>query len=111
MILDKYNNQLPSISEQKFNDYIKEVCQLAGIDSQVEVINTSKGNKRYDYVPKWQVVTSHIAVKTFITLCGEKGISPLKVSAVTGKSVNILIKHYYGIDKESIQSNFEQAFN
>ena len=40
-ILEKYKDNphgvLPKISEQKFNDYIKEACRIAGIDSMVSV--------------------------------------------------------------------------
>ncbi|NQZ77527.1 MAG: phage integrase SAM-like domain-containing protein [Ekhidna sp.] len=109
-ILEKYNYELPSLSEQKFNSYIKEACKEAGIDKQVELIKTSSGNKSYEYVPKWKTITSHIAIKTFISLCGKKGISPKAVSEITGKSVEIIIKHYYGIDKETIKEQMVRAF-
>ena len=36
-ILKKYDYELPSISAQKFNDYIKEVGELAGIDDPVTI--------------------------------------------------------------------------
>ncbi|WP_422358578.1 phage integrase SAM-like domain-containing protein [Reichenbachiella sp.] len=110
-ILKKYNYQLPIISEQKYNDYIKEACEKAGITKEVEVIKTSSGNKSYTYVPKFKVITSHIAVKTFISLCGKKGISPKIVSEITGKSVEIIIKHYYGIDRETIKEQMRRGFS
>ena len=45
-MLQKYNGALPrSISNQKMNDYIKEVCQLAGMDSRESKAQT-KGGKR-----------------------------------------------------------------
>ncbi|SNT28938.1 Site-specific recombinase XerD [Ekhidna lutea] len=110
-ILDKYNYELPQLSEQKFNSYIKEACDIAKIHSQVELIKTSSGNKSYKYEPKWKTITSHIAIKTFISLCGKKGISPKAVSEITGKSVEIIIKHYYGIDKETIKEQMRSAFS
>ncbi|MEP5613717.1 MAG: phage integrase SAM-like domain-containing protein, partial [Cyclobacteriaceae bacterium] len=109
-ILEAYDYNLPAISDQKFNDYIKEVGRAASIDSQVEVIKTKSGNKQYEYAPKWQVLSSHIAIKTFITMCGSKGVSPKVVSEVTGKSVNIIMKHYYGTSKKSIRSEMARAF-
>jgi integrase len=110
-ILIKYDYELPIISEQKFNQYIKEACKAAEINSRVEIIKTSSGNKTYEHVPKWQVITSHIAIKTFISLCGKKGISPKIVSEITGKSVQIILKHYYGIDKPTIKSQMLKAFD
>ncbi|MEP0984350.1 phage integrase SAM-like domain-containing protein [Ekhidna sp.] len=109
-ILEKYNYELPSLSEQKFNAYIKRACEKAEINKQVELIKTASGNKSYEYVPKWKVITSHIAIKTFISLCGKKGISPKAVSEITGKSVEIIIKHYYGIDKETIKEQMNRVF-
>ncbi|GAB4232416.1 MAG: tyrosine-type recombinase/integrase [Ekhidna sp.] len=109
-ILQKYNYELPNLSEQKFNSYIKKACEKAGINKQVELIKTVSGNKSYEYVPKWKTITSHIAIKTFISLCGKKGISPKAVSEITGKSVEIIIKHYYGIDKDTIREQMMRVF-
>lgn len=109
-ILEKYDYKLPIISEQKYNDYLKEVCELAEINKEVEVIKTKSGNKTYEYPPKWQLISSHIAVKTFISLCGKKGISAKVVSEITGKSVQVILKHYYGIDKKTIKEQVKSAF-
>ena len=109
-ILKKYDYNLPIISEQKYNKYLKDACKDAGITKQVEVIKTATGNKTYISAPKWQVITSHVAIKTFISLCGVKGISPKIVSEITGKSVEIILKHYYGIDKETIKTQMRRSF-
>ncbi len=110
-ILKKYDYKLPLISEQKYNEYIKEACEKAGIKSEVDLIKISSGNKIYQIVPKHKIITSHIAVKTFISLCGKKGVSPKAVSEVTGKSVEVIIKHYYGIDHKTIKEQMTKAFN
>lgn len=59
-------NEFPRvISNQNFNDYIKELCKRAGI---VEVV---KGNKRVDgryqriQLPKYQFLSSHSCRRTF----------------------------------------------
>jgi integrase len=109
-ILTKYDYSLPEISEQKFNKYIKEACEIAEIDSKVEQIKSSSGNKEYVYTPKWKVISSHIAIKTFISICCEKGVSPKIVSEITGKSLKVIIDHYYGIDKKTIKDQIKQAF-
>lgn len=109
-ILQKYDYVLPIISEQKYNKYIKEVCRIAGINKQVERIKNSSAKKEYEYVPKWKVISTHIAVKTFISLCGIKGISPKAVSEITGKTVNVILKHYYAIDKKTIRDQMLKAF-
>ncbi len=80
-ILDKRKGEFPRrISDQKYNDYIKEVCKEAGINTMC------KGKKRICITPekkkptkndyrdvlgdfeKWEVTTSHIGRRTFATL-------------------------------------------
>lgn len=109
-IAKKYNYNLPKISEQKFNKYIKEVGELAELNDVVELVSIKSGNKQYSMVPKWSILSSHIAIKSFITMCGEKGVSPKTVSEITGKSVAIIIKHYYGTNKATIRSELGRAF-
>ena len=64
------------ISLQKFNDYIKEVCQYAGLNDltkgqKVEVIKKGKGNKekriKKGLYPKHELITSHICRRSFAT--------------------------------------------
>jgi site-specific recombinase XerD len=83
-ILEKYDYRLPTISEQKFREYIKEVCQLVGID-QPTVRTVFIGSKRMDEEkPKHQRVSTHTARRTFITLSLENGMRPEVVKSITG---------------------------
>lgn len=102
-ILLKYNYVLPIISEQRMNDYIKEVGQMAEINTLIE--------SNEDLVPKYELLSTHIAIKTFITHCVEKGISPKTVSEITGKSLRVLMDHYYGTNSDQIIHEMTQAFN
>ena len=82
------------ISEQKFNDYIKELAKRTGIDDEVE------GNKRIDNAyqkikgPKWMFLASHCARRTFATLAIERGIPHSRVMAITGhKNLDVFLKY------------------
>lgn len=101
-ILEKYEYQLPIISEVKMNEYLKELCEFAGIDMQVE---SNKG-----LIPKYKVISTHVAIKTFITHCAEQSISPKVVAEITGKSLRVIMDHYYGINKNTIMSEMERVF-
>lgn len=67
-ILQKRNGEFPrKISAQRYNDYIKEVCKMAGIN---EVINASikdKDSKRLvtGRFEKYKCVVSHIGRRSF----------------------------------------------
>ncbi|HET8860926.1 phage integrase SAM-like domain-containing protein [Marivirga sp.] len=109
-ILKKYNYELPKLSAQKYNKFIKEACAIAKINQKVEKTTTVLGNKKTEWVPKHDIVSSHIAIKTFITLCEKKGIPPKDVATMTGKTVKVILKHYSGTDKPSIKQRALAAF-
>lgn len=65
-ILDKRSGRPPGvISNQKFNSYIKELCRTAGIDSGVVVTSFVDGLRVSRTVPKWSLVASHTARRSF----------------------------------------------
>lgn len=83
-ILVKYNYDFPLLSEQKFREYIKEVCQLVGMN-QPTIKTSFIGSQRIDEeIPKYKRVSSHTARRTFITLSLEKGMRPEVVKGITG---------------------------
>jgi len=76
-ILDKRNGEFPrAISDQRYNDYIKEVCQLSELDEMIDgkrSKNISKDEKVSKIrsvsgtFKKWELVTSHIGRRSFCT--------------------------------------------
>ena len=74
-ILEKRNGKFPyKISDQKYNDYIKEVCRLAEIKELTngsKLVETKKNSGVYRKVkgvyPKYQLVTSHIGRRSLAT--------------------------------------------
>ncbi len=72
-ILEKRNGDFPrKISDQKYNDYIKEVCKKAGLRQLVQgdkIIVTENGDKRAEFgtYEKWELVSSHIGRRSFAT--------------------------------------------
>lgn len=85
-ILDIYPEGLPFISDQKFNDYIKEVCKFAGIDDMIVIQRYEGREKIIEEVPKYSIITTHTGRRTFATLSLEKGMRPEVVMKFTGHS-------------------------
>lgn len=90
-ILEKYDYQPPRpISNQRFNDYIKEVARLAGLDDEVTTTHTQQD--KGEFVPgrvetrraKWQAVTAHTARRSFATNMYKRGFPTLAIMAITG---------------------------
>ncbi len=84
-ILSKYNGTTPpKISDQKLNEYIKEVCQKAGIKEHTEKQTTKGGAKVINILEKWQMVSSHTGRRSFATNMTKRGISIQTIMKITG---------------------------
>ncbi len=90
-ILEKYDYQPPRpISNQRFNDYIKIVAKMAGLDDEVAVSHTQQ--QKGEFVPgrvetrraKWQAVTAHSARRSFATNMYKRQFPTLAIMAITG---------------------------
>jgi len=67
ILIDKYNMQMPQVSNPNFNAYIKDVCKLAGITEQVKITH-KRGNTITEEVrPKYAWITSHTCRRSFCT--------------------------------------------
>jgi integrase len=99
-ILDKhkeFEDPLPVISNQKQNKYIKELCKIAGIDEKVKTIRF-KGKDRIENInQKYEIVGTHTARRTFISLSIKKGMKPEVIMAITGHSSYRMMQRYLKI--------------
>lgn len=105
-ILTKRNNQLPKIiSSQKYNEYIKDVCALAGITEMVlgNIKNPKTNRKEKSYYPKYKLISSHTARRSFATNHYGK-IPDRTIMAITGhKSHAQFMKYIKTTQKEHIE--------
>jgi len=97
-ILKKYENgtiPLPLISMQKQNDYLKELGKLIsleteeqkkldGFDTKTKVVEFHDGVRKESYVPFYDVLTTHVARKTYITNSLMIGVPERVVKEVSG---------------------------
>ena len=92
------------------NTYLKELCQIAGIDEQVR-ITTYRGNQRIDKVYfKYELIGTHAARRTFISLALSMGIPPQVVMKWTGHSDYKAMKPYVDIADE-VKTEQMKKFN
>ena len=116
-ILDKYKDVafendkvLPVITNQKMNDYLKELAEMAGIDEPVRQ-TYYKGNERIDDVtPKYALLGTHAGRRTFICNVLALGIPPQVVMKWTGHSDYKAMKPYIDI-ADDIKANAMSKFN
>ncbi len=107
---DKTAKVLPTISNQKMNDYLKELMELAGIDEPIRLVYF-KGNKRIEkVVPKYALITTHVGRKTFICTALALGIPPQVVMKWTGHSNYESMKPYIDV-ADTIKASAMEKFN
>ncbi|MBI9072077.1 MAG: tyrosine-type recombinase/integrase [Melioribacteraceae bacterium] len=99
-ILAKYQDHptpLPVISNQKMNKYLKELCELAEINEVVKTVQY-KGNERIEKTnKKFEVIGTHTARRTFISLSLQKGMKPDVIMAITGHTTYKMMQKYLKI--------------
>jgi integrase len=102
-ILKKYKEQLnplPVISNQKMNDHLKNLCKMAEMNEEVEIVRY-KGNIREAVVyPKYKLVGCHTARKTFCTLSLERGMSAEETMSISGHTDYKSFKRYVKVTEE-----------
>ncbi len=108
-ILNKRNGQFPRrISDQKFNDYIKIICEKVGL---IEIVEGAKvtaveikengkkkkiHRKQFGKFPKHELVSSHICRRSFATNLYGK-IDTLTIMKITGHKTEAQFLSYIKI--------------
>ena len=103
------NFNLPNrISDQKFNEYIKEICLAVGIHKVVfgAKINTETKRKETGNFEKWELVSSHICRRTFATLLYGK-LPNKNIMAITTHATETQFLKYIKTTKEEFANNLE----
>lgn len=98
-VLDKYNDCPPKpISNQKFNDFIKEACKAvaltdagkdAGFADNVEIERTLNAEKQTTVKPFYDCVTSHTGRRSFATNGYRRDVPLPLLMSVTGHTSRI----------------------
>ena len=103
-ILERYkdydgNTLLPFISEQKYNQSIKECFRLAGVNRIVTILDPKTREEKK--VPIYEVASSHMARRTFIGNIYRQVKDPNLVSSLSGhKEGSKAFQRYRDIDEE-----------
>jgi integrase len=111
-VLMKHGYRSPKISNQKMNDYLKELGQLVGFTQEI-VINKFKDGKRMEIkVPKWQKLTTHVARRSFAT--NFYVAYPHLINAImkiTGHTTERMFRQYIVVDALDSAVNFGHAIS
>lgn len=94
-ILEKYDYNLPNITNQKMNEYIKEVFKK--LEFTDEIKKTMKyGDELVDQKAEfWTRISSHTARRSFITIMKNKRVPDKVIMSYTGHTSLEVFNAYY----------------
>jgi integrase len=87
-ILKEWKGNPPRLQQSICNDRIKIICRAAGITSVMEKVRYAGSERKVSLLPKWKLVTTHAARRTFGRRWMENG----------GQLRNLMV--YYGHSNE-----------
>jgi len=99
-IIDKYAGLPKGMSNQKFNEYIKKVAEIAEIKTPVSVEEMRGKMKFHSTKPKYKVVTSHTARRSFATNAYKAEVPIPSLMLITGHRTETAFLRYIRISKE-----------
>lgn len=99
-IIEKYNGRLPSISNQKLNEYLKELGKFAEFDEPITTIKTKGFVKVESTKKKYELLSSHCARRSFATNAFKAGLPTLAIRSITGHSSESSFLSYISCTQE-----------
>ncbi len=100
-ILQKYNYNMPeAISNQKFNDYIKDACKLAKIDTLESFTRTVGGKLITETKPKYELISSHTCRRSFCTNMYLRGLDSLMIRSISGHKTEKSFLKYIKVSQQ-----------
>lgn len=102
-ILNKYNGEAPTLSQQKMNAYLKELGEQCGFLDELVTKSITKGGKRNlenNKKHKWELLKTHTARRSFATNAFLDGWSTLSIMKITGHTTETSFMKYIKVSEE-----------
>lgn len=100
-ILNKYNGIPPKgLSNQKMNEYLKELGELAGLNQSVVISTRKGGNRQEEAFQKYELITSHTARRSFASNAYKAGIPTKSIMQITGHKTEREFFKYIKLDSD-----------
>ena len=100
--IEELTEQRQRISLQKFNDYLKVLCEVSGIDKPTKGYITENKRRVLKEVPKYKLISSHMMRRTFSTLAYHGEVPPHIIMDITGHKDIVTFQKYIGVTESKI---------
>lgn len=99
-VLEKHKYSLPTISNVKMNQYLKDIGKMAGIDSVVVISKTEGGRRVQKSFKKYELITAHSGRRSFATNAYKSNIPAISIMKITGHTSEKVFLGYIRISQE-----------
>lgn len=100
-ILDKYDGNIPTpLSNQKMNDYLKEIGELAEINDMIMHSITRGGKLERTTTEKYNLICTHTARRSFATNLYLADVPAITIMKITGHRTDKSFLRYIRITQE-----------
>lgn len=96
---DKYNSKFPRpLSNQKMNEYIKEVCAMVdGLKEKTSIRTKKGGTEIIKNIEKYKLVSIHTGRRSYATNCYKRGIPVSVIKDITDHKTDASFYKYIKI--------------
>jgi site-specific recombinase XerD len=110
MMFKKYPKGMAEISNQKFNDYVKDLGKLAGFD-RIHTWVTKTGTKVKEHSDfRYNLLSSHSMRRSFCTLSLKQNIPAKTIMEVTGHRKYTQFAAYCKVDDFDLNDAYNENF-
>jgi integrase len=100
-ILEKRQGNLPSyLHQNKINEHLKIICRRAKIDEIYKYCRTEGGIKVEYSEPKYKLISTHTARRSFCTNAYNSGMPPYDIMSISGHSKEGTLYCYIKVEKQ-----------
>lgn len=109
-ILKEWEFRLPTISDQKMNDYLKELGELAGLDKKYIQTRHFGPEKRKIERFEYELLTTHSMRRSFCTNLFKRGIPSISIMPISGHATEQDFLKYINVDQAELAQNLVEMF-
>ncbi len=109
-IFKKWDCRLPYFTTVQYNKNLKLMCKEIGFDTPIQKV-FYRGKERIEETkPKYELISSHTARRTMVTLALKKGMLPEMLMKISGHTSRRSFESYVKITEEEARKQFRNLF-
>jgi integrase len=109
-ILLKYNYEIPTLDNGRDNQVLKEIGRIAGFHEPITITKKRMGEHIFFYKERWEILTTHVARKTFITNCLNAGMQDHIVMKLAGILKPETLQRYISVTNKDIEREAQKFY-